>query len=295
MPDRDRILPRHCGRPKPSLPDSRGAGYVLPPMTRPHTPARASRARGALLGLSAGGTSLLELATILGEELLQPELDLGRAAGRWARVLDTAHDLSADLAAALGELRDRGAPPPPGEPGGCSGLATHVAPVALLTAESPANLLSGSWHLAALTHPSAEATWSAVALNVALARMLQGHRDFVADVTEALRSNDAPDAVLARVRRLPVTRREELVPTAADAARALETALWLSWHEPKPWRGLEWLAAEAAPGATRAAAAALYGAHRGVEAMDELLALSPSERAPVIALADRLARIHPPA
>jgi hypothetical protein len=51
-----RILPRHCGRPKPSLPAPRGAGYVLPPMTRPHTPTRVSRARGALLGLSAGGT-----------------------------------------------------------------------------------------------------------------------------------------------------------------------------------------------------------------------------------------------
>ena len=101
-----------------------------------------------------------------------------------------------------------------------------------------ANLLSGSWHLAALTPPSAEATWAAEGLNVAVARLLQGHRDFVADVTEALRSNEAPEAVLARVRRLPVTRREELAPGAPDAARALETVLWLSWHEPKPRSGL---------------------------------------------------------
>ena len=264
-------------------------------MTRPHTPTRVSRARGALLGLSAGGTALLELATILGEELLLPELDLGRAVGRWVRVLETANDLPVDVAVALGELRDRGAPPPPGEPGGAAGLAVHVLPVALLTADTPANLLSGSWHLAALTHPSAEATWSAVALNVALARLLQGHRDFVADVTEALRSNDAPDAVLGRVRRLPLMRRQELVPSAPDAARALETVLWLSWHEPKPRRGLEWLAAEAAPAATRAAASALYGAHRGEEMIGELVALSLQHRAPVIALADRLAGIAAPA
>jgi hypothetical protein len=248
-----------------------------------------------LLGLSAGGTALLELATILGEELLLPELDLGRAVERWVRVLDSVNDLPADVVTALGELRDRGAPLPPGEPGGAAGLAVHVLPVALLTADTPANLLSGSWHLAALTHPSAEATWSAVAFNVALARLLQGHRDFVADVTEALRSNEAPDAVLARVRRLPVTRREELVPSAPDAARALETVLWLSWHEPKSRRGLEWLATEAAPSATRAAAAALYGAHRGEEEIGGLVALSPEQRAPAIALADRLARNAAPA
>ena len=263
-------------------------------MSRPYSPTRASRARGAFLGLSAGGTGVLALATILGEELLRSELDLGRAVERWTRVLDTAHDLPDDLASALGQLRHRGAPPPPGDPGGATGLPVHIAPVALLTAESPANLLSGSWHLAALTHPSAEAAWSAVALNVAIARLLQGHRDFVADVTEALRSNEAPDAVLARVRRLPVTRREELVPSAQDAVHALESALWLAWHEPVPRRGLEWLAAEAAPMATRAAAATLYGAHRGEETMSEMVKLSPVH-ASVLSLAERLARTVPSA
>jgi hypothetical protein len=264
-------------------------------MTPPTPPTRAPRARGALLGLAAGGQSLLDLATILGEELLATDLDLGRAVGRWTGVLDTPHDLPSDVAAALAGLRARGAPPPPGDPGGAAGLAVHVLPVALLTAEAPANLLSGSWHLAALTHPSAEATWAAVALNVAIARLLQGHRDFVADLTEALRSNEAPEAVLGRIRRLPVTRREELAPGAPDAAQALETVLWLSWHEPKALRGLEWLAAEGAPAATLAAAAALYGAHRGEDALGERVVLSPARRAGVVALADRLARVTPTA
>jgi hypothetical protein len=247
-----------------------------------------------MLGLGSGGTALLELAMVLGEELLAPELDLGRAVGRWTGVLAAPHDLPPDVADALGYLRDRGAPPPPGDLGGAVGLAVHVAPVALLTADTPANLLSGSWHLAALTHPSPEATWAAVALNVALARLLRGHRDFVADVTEALRSNEAPDALLARVRRLPIVRREELAPAAPDAARALETALWLSWHEPKPLRGLAWLADQGAPAPTRAAAAALYGAHRGEDAIGEV-PLSAAHRARVVALADRLARVSPPA
>jgi ADP-ribosylglycohydrolase len=247
-----------------------------------------------MLGLAAGGTALLELATILGEELLAPELDLGRAVGRWTGVLATPHDLPPDVAAALGDLRDRGAPPAPGDSGGAAGLAVHVAPVALLPADTPANLLGGSWHLAALTHPSPEATWAAVALNVALARLLQGHRDFVADVTEALRSNAAPETLLSRVRRLPIIRREELAPAATDAARALETALWLSWHEPKPLRGLAWLAAQGAPAPTLAAATALYGAHRGEDAIGEL-PVSIDSRARVVALADRLARVAPAA
>jgi len=247
-----------------------------------------------MLGLGSGGTALLELATILGEELLAPELDLGRAVGRWTGILAAPHDLPPDVADALGYLRDRGAPPPPGDSGGAAGLAVHVAPVALLAAESPANLLSGSWHLAALTHPSAEATWAAVALNVAIARLLQGHRDFVADVIEALRSNEAPDALLSRVRRLPIVRRQDLAPAAPDAARALETALWLSWHEPKPMRGLAWLADQGAPAPTRAAAAALYGAHRGEDAIGEVT-LSVDTRARVAALADRLARTTPAA
>jgi hypothetical protein len=258
--------------------------------TPSRSPTRSSRARGALLGLAVGGAALLELATILGEELLASELDLGRAVGRWTAILATPHDLPPDIADALRYLRDRGAPPPPGDGGGAAGLAVHVAPVALLAADTPANLLSGSWHLAALTHPSPEATWAAVALNVALARLLQGHRDFVADVTEALRSNDAPDALLSRLRRLPVIRREELVPAAPDAACALEAALWLSWHEPKPQRGLAWLVAAGAPATTRAAAAALFGAHRGEDATGGT-ALAVETRARVVGLADRLARV----
>jgi hypothetical protein len=116
----------------------------------------------------------------------------------------------------------------------------------------------------------------------------------VADVTEALRSNEAPDSLLSRVRRLPIARREELAPAAPDAGRALETALWLSWHEPKPLRGLAWLADEGAPATTRAAAAALYGAHRGDDAIGEV-PVSAAHRARVVALADRLARVSPSA
>jgi len=264
----------------------------MTPPTRPGAPTRSARARGALLGLAGGGGSLLRLATVLGEELLAPELDLGRTVSRWLELLDAPHDLPPAYATALQFLREHGAPPlPDAAHDGAAGVPVHVVPVALLTAEHPANLLSGAWHLAAITHPAADATWAAVALAVALARLLQGHRDFVADVTEALRTNEAPVALLDRVRRLPVTRRHELAPASLDAASGLEAALWLNWHEPRPLRGLAWLHAEGAPATTRAATGALYGALRGEAALASLATDAPVERAALALLADRLARV----
>ena len=73
-----------------------------------------------------------------------------------------------------------------------------------------------TWHLAALTHPDPESTWGAVAINVAAARLLQGHRDFVPDVIEALRNNEAPALLLETVRRLPLLRRENIDAVAGS-------------------------------------------------------------------------------
>ena len=42
----------------------------------------------------------------------------------------------------------------------------RALPVALATRGSPRNLVAGSWHTAALTHPDDRCTWSAVAVNV---------------------------------------------------------------------------------------------------------------------------------
>jgi ADP-ribosylglycohydrolase len=256
------------------------------------SPSPAARARGALLGLAAGGDGLLALAAALGEALLAPTFDLGRAVERWIDVEASAADLPADVAAALRHLRDRGAPPRAGEPG-AEGLAAHLVPVALLTHEAPANLLSGTYHLAAITHPGAEAAWAAVAFNVALARLQQGFRDFVPDVTEALRTNDAPPAVLDRLRRLPLVRREELEPAAAGAAAQAQAALWLAHHEPRADRAMAWLDAAGAPPSLRAAAGALLGARGGLEAIAAHAVVPEPRGSELQRLADRLARVGP--
>jgi ADP-ribosylglycohydrolase len=138
---------------------------------------------------------------------------------------------------------------------------------------SPPNLVSGTYHIAALTHPDPAAAWSAVALNVALAKFLQGKRDFIADVLEALRNNPVPEELLATVRRVPLDRRAEVAPadlSPADAVGCLRAALWLAYHEPLFDRGVGW-AAEGGPrrSALAGAAGALLGARDGVEALPE--------------------------
>jgi hypothetical protein len=267
----------------------------LPPSPRPAplaaSPSPADRARGALLGLALGGPVPVALARILADALLEPSLDLGRMVGRWTALLDGPVADSAELGPALRYLRDRGAPPLADEPAAARDLAAHVVPIALLTHAQPANLLSGTWHVAAITHPGDDAAWSAVALNVAMARLLQGFRDVVPDVIEALRENAAPAALLERVRRLPLTRQDDLDPASPLAVPALETTLWLAAREPIAERGLAWLAERGATTGVLAAAGALFGARHGATAVVSREASEDLEH--LAALAPRLARLVP--
>ena len=261
-----------------------------PPSSRtPPTPA--DRAQGALVGLLVGGAATVRLARVLGEALLEAELDLGRMVAGWTALLDDPVVAADPLAPALQALRTRGTPPEARDAAAASDLAAHVLPIALRTLGQPANLLSGTWHVAAITHPGDEAAWSAVALNVAAARLVQGFRDLVPDVAEALRENAAPATLLERVRRVPITRQHELTPATTSAAPALETVLWLAQREPLVGRALAWLGQAGAPAATRAAAGALFGARNGVASIAGEV---PSEAREALAtLALRLARLRP--
>ena len=84
--------------------------------------------------------------------------------------------------------------------------------MALAAYDAPRTLVSASYHIAALTHPDPVVAWAAVAVNVALARFLQGKRDFVPDVIEALRNNAVPEELLAAVRRVPLPARDVSCP-----------------------------------------------------------------------------------
>jgi len=209
----------------------------------------ADRARGAFLGLALGHARggpedhLLgeaALALLLAEELLGTEVDLRRIAERWiAWARRDGRGLGPGTVDALEHLARYDAPRPAGPGAADAGPLVRSIPIALATAAQPRNLVSGTWHTIMLTHADPGTAWSGVAVNVALAQLLQGRRDFLPDVIEALRTNDAAVTVLSAVRRIPFVARDELDGGGHVAIAAAEVALWEAHHEPRITRAVE--------------------------------------------------------
>ena len=244
-------------------------------------PALSSRAEGAVLGLA--------LALILADELGAGRTDLRRVAGRWVeRHQSDGRGIDQETAGALRHIARHDAPPRQGTGRSAEALIRCI-PVALAMSHSP--------HIAALTHPDPAVTWSAVALNVALARLLLGKRDFIADVLEALRDNPVPAELLATVRRVPLERREELEAaelSPADAVGCVRAALWLAYREPLLERGVRWAAKGQPHGSALAGAAgALLGVRDGVEALPESWTASLTAAESLRHLAAALVRSSP--
>jgi len=210
------------------------------------------------------------LALILAEELLETEIDVRRLAHRWAEW--SARDgrgLDQATRSALHHIRLHDSPPSGSHREAGAGVMVRCVPVALATDHSPANLVSGTYHVAGLTQPQEESAWSAVAVNVAIAKFLQGRRDFVPDVVEVLRSNRAPEPLVTAVRRVPLAPETDLPKTGRQAASpsvAMEVALWLAYREPSLARALRWLDESGVDDSTAAVAAALLGARDGAAA-----------------------------
>lgn len=214
----------------------------------------------------------LALALIQAEALLEPEIDLQRLALKWVewRQRDS-RGIDRWTAIALDHIAIHHSPP--AETGGLAGNGAlpRTIPVALATVQSPANLVSGSWHLAHLLHPDPRSAWGAVAVNVAVAWFLQGERDFVPEVLQALTANDAPSELISAVRRVPLEKREAL-PVLGDSTdsvvHCVEIALWFAYHEHNLERGLLWLVNTGGDTDTNAAVAgALMGARDGESAI----------------------------
>lgn len=264
----------------------------------------ASRARGCLLGLAVGsargrGTAGephaadAAMALILAEELLQPEFDLQRLAHRWVDwSRRDGRGLEDMTRAALDHIAEFDGPPETlGGPPGNAGIP-HTIPVALATAHQPENLVSGSFHLGYLLHPDQRCGWSAVAVNAAIACFLQGITDFVPEVLDVLKQNNAPDDLVAAVRRVPLEKREHLPiagPSAGLAVAGAEIGLWFAYHESRLERGLVWLAdAGEDTGTVTGIAGALLGARDGEGAIPESWTTELPGRDGIRVLADRL-------
>lgn len=230
----------------------------------------ADRARGALLGLARGHsvgadeellTGEAALALLLAEELLETEVDLRRIAERWiAWARRDGRGLGPGTLDALEHLA-RYDTPRAGAAAPEAGPLVRSVPIGLAAATQPRNLVSGTFHTIMLTHTDPATAWSGVAVNVALAQLLLGHRDFLPDVVEALRANDAPGAVLSAARRIPFVGRDELDGGGHVAVACAEAGLWTAHHESRVDRAFAGFA-----GAGREAAAvmgALLGAREG--------------------------------
>ena len=237
----------------------------------------ADRARGALLGLARGHTGRSQpeslggesaLAALLAEELLEPEVDLRRLAEGWITWWRRdGRGIGARTAEALEHLARHDAPMPAGPGTDDPAPLVRVLPVAIATVTQPRNLVSGTWHTVMLTHPDATTAWTAVALNVALAQLLQGRRDFLPDVIEALQVNDAAGEVLSAARRIPFVQPDELDGGGRAAVAAAELALWNAHHETRVERAFAGPAA--GPGDAAALVAALLGAREGEQGLPE--------------------------
>ena len=216
----------------------------------------------------------IALALLLAEELLQPQVDLQRLVRRWMAWLERdGRGVGTGTATALRYIAAHHTPPPSTGGVAGNGVLSRCLPVALATLNSPANLVSGSYHTALLTHPDERCGWGAVAINVAAARLLLGKRDFIPDVIEALRNNRAPEELLSAVRRVPLERKGDLPvvgPLAGYVVHGVEIALWFAHHEHHLERGLLWLANAGGDTATNAAVAGgLMGAREGEAAVPE--------------------------
>jgi ADP-ribosylglycohydrolase len=256
------------------------------------TPDLLRRARGALLGhaigtlltpdgqVDPGSSSTLELrlTAALAEELLGGEIDLHRLATRWATLANPGEGLDPWTRTALAHIRTHDAPPGRIGTGAGPAVLARTLPLTLRTAGTPANLVSGTYHLTTLTHPDEEFGWGAVAVQFAVALLLQGRRDFLPDTLAVLRNNAAPDTLLAPLRRIPAMTRDDLPAAADGAVSGAVIALWLAHHEPDLERGLAGLAADPARQPAALLAGALFGARDGDRAVPKRWTSMVSER-----------------
>lgn len=302
-------------------------------MARP-TPTLTERAHGLLLGLAAGNalglpTEPLEtaaaigqrfpggvrdivrqdtpespfdddtaLAVILAEELADPPLDFATVAHRWVDWARTdGRGIGDWTSRALAHIATHDSPPASTGGVATNGALTRCLPIALVAFGSPRNLVSATFHAAALTHPDPRCTWGAVAVNVAAARLLQGSRDFLPDVIEALQANEAPAELLAAVRQVPIMDFAEL-PLAGEQGRtavaAATIALWTAYHQSNLERALIQLVNAGGDTDTNAAlAGALLGARDGESAIPPRWLSQLPQVSHLRALAVQLARVAP--
>ena len=129
-------------------------------------------------------------------------------------------------------------------------------------------------------------------MNVAIACFLQGARDFIPEVLDALKTNSAPEELVTAVRRVPLEKKDDLPVVSSPpgyVVHTVEIALWFGYHEPKLERGLIWLANAGGDTDTNGAiAGAIMGSRDGESVIPQRWIAAIPQVEMLRSLADRL-------
>lgn len=204
----------------------------------------------------------IALADALLDELVGGGVDLHRLARSWvAWHRDDGLDADPLLAEALTHLATYDAPPPILSSASLAPMAAALP--AALASSSPQGMVAGAFHVAHLLDPGEESALAAVSMVVAASRLLEGHRDFIADVIAVLRANDAQASLLEAVARVP---RDPKVPPPIPrgvSPSPMAAVSWMLWHIHHRPRGVHVLEQMVLAGSVSVTVGAVLGALLG--------------------------------
>jgi len=202
------------------------------------------------------------LADDLLVELLGGGVDLRRLGGRWVTWLEgDGLEAGPVLVAALEHLREFDAPV--AELPAHNATALAAALPAALASGSPRAMISGAFHVARMLDPDERTGLSTVAMVVAAAELLDGHRDFVAEVVAALRANDAPADLVEALRAIPRDPRTPPPIPRGDCPDVVQVTSWVMWQLHHRPRSADALREMALAGGLRPCVGAILGALLG--------------------------------
>lgn len=261
---------------------------------------RVARARAVLRAIAGASTALAPdagpFALALADALSVPPVDFADVARRWAAIAEL-EGVRPETRRLLSHLAAQQRPPVPGDRlTSLVGLPLGL-PVALATFRSPRDLLGTAYHAARLTSADERVTWGTVAIGVAAARFLLGKVDFIPDVIEALKVNDAPADLLDAIRRVPVLppAPEQGEPRRPEepASWAVVAALWAAYRCPAGDGAIEWIHRAGIHDDAAVAAAGLLAARDGERRFPRAWVPAAVERQRCDDLAVRLSGPHP--
>jgi len=174
-----------------------------------------------------------------------------------------------------------------------NGAVMRCSPVALAWRRSGIRLVEESERSALVTHHDPRCVWSAIALNVALARALSGASVNIPRLSELLGLAGAPDAVTRAVRLSDGAEIEAFALDDRDGMgftlKALQVGLWCLW-QPANFEGvLVQVVSQGGDTDTNGAVAgAVMGSRVGVEGIPQRWVASIAQSERLTTLADRL-------